>query len=111
MIFDELTEPWMGVVDKETGEVLKVGLRDYIVNAHMYKCSAESKDFAIVRRLQQRLAEAVIIDIYGRRVNDELMSVFNNCRFDVDKIDAYFDECLNDPTRLTSDGDSTGWRP
>ena len=104
MIFDVLTEPWMGVVDKETGEVLKVGLRDYIVNAHMYKCSAESKDFAIVRRLQQRLAEAVIIDIYGRRVNDELMSVFNNGRFDADKIDAYFDECLNDPTRLTSDG-------
>lgn len=61
MIFDVLTEPWMGVVDKETGEVLKVGLRNYIVNAHMYKCSAESKDFAIVRRLQQRLAEAVII--------------------------------------------------
>lgn len=57
MIFDVLTEPWMGVVDKETGEVLKVGLRDYIVNAHMYKCSAENKDFAIVRRLQQRLAE------------------------------------------------------
>ena len=27
MIFDVLTEPWMGVVDKETGEVLKVGLR------------------------------------------------------------------------------------
>lgn len=33
MIFDVLTEPWMGVVDKETGEVLKVGLRNYIVNA------------------------------------------------------------------------------
>lgn len=43
MIFDVLTEPWMGVVDKKTGEVLKVGLRDYIVNAHMYKCSAEKK--------------------------------------------------------------------
>ena len=56
MIFDVLTEPWMGVVDKKTGEVLKVGLRDYIVNAHMYKCSAEKKDFAIIRRLQQRLA-------------------------------------------------------
>lgn len=98
MIFDVLTEPWMGVVDKETGEVLKVGLRDYIVNAHMYKCSAESKDFAIVRRLQQRLAEAVIIDIYGRRVNDELMSVFNNGRFDADKIDAYFDECIKNGT-------------
>ncbi len=37
MIFDILTEPWMGVIDKETGKVLKVGLRDYIVNAHMYK--------------------------------------------------------------------------
>lgn len=61
MIFDVLTEPWMGVVDKETGEVLKVGLRDYIVNAHMYKCSAENKDFAIIRRLQQRLAEAVVV--------------------------------------------------
>lgn len=60
----------------------------------MYKCSAESKDFAIVRRLQQKFAEAVIIDIYGRRVNDELMSVFNNGRFDADKIDAYFDECI-----------------
>lgn len=69
MIFDILTEPWMGVIDKETGEVLKVGLRDYIVNAHMYKCSAENKDFAIIRRLQQRLAEAVVIDIYGRAVN------------------------------------------
>lgn len=98
MIFDVLTEPWMGVVDKETGEVLKVGLRDYIVNAHMYKCSAENKDFAIVRRLQQRLAEAVVIDIYGRSVNDELMSVFNNGRFDADKIDAYFDECIKNGT-------------
>ena len=29
MIFDILTEPWMGVIDKETGKVLKVGLRDY----------------------------------------------------------------------------------
>ena len=93
-----LTEPWMGVVDKETGEVLKVGLRDYIVNAHMYKCSAENKDFAIVRRLQQRLAEAVVIDIYGRRVNDELMSAFNNGRFDADKVDAYFDECIKNGT-------------
>ena len=98
MIFDILTEPWMGVIDKETGEVLKVGLKDYIVNAHMYKCSAENKDFAIIRRLQQRLAEAVVIDIYGRAVNDELMSVFNNGRFDADKIDAYFDECIKNGT-------------
>lgn len=98
MIFDILTEPWMGVIDKETGKVLKVGLRDYIVNAHMYKCSAENKDFAIIRRLQQRLAEAVVIDIYGRAVNDELMSVFNNGRFDADKIDAYFDECIKNGT-------------
>lgn len=98
MIFDVLTEPWMGVVDKETGKVLKVGLRDYIVNAHMYKCSAENKDFAIVRRLQQRLAEAVVVDIYGRRVNDELMSAFNNGRFDANKVDAYFDECIKNGT-------------
>ncbi|MFR3344157.1 MAG: hypothetical protein ACLTS6_09105 [Anaerobutyricum sp.] len=101
MVFNVLTEPWMGVVDKETGEVLKVGLRDYIVNAHMYKCSAENKDFAIVRRLQQRLAEAVVIDIYGRRVNDELMSAFNNGRFDADKVDAYFDECIKMERHLT----------
>ena len=98
MIFDVLTEPWMGVVDKETGKVLKVGLRDYIVNAQIYKCSAENKDFAIVRRLQQRLAEAVVVDIYGRRVNDELMSAFNNGRFDANKVDAYFDECIKNGT-------------
>ena len=70
MIFNILTEPWLGVVDNDGTEKL-VGLRDYLVNAHQYKCSAENKQFAVLRRLQQRLAEMVIIDIYGRNLEPE----------------------------------------
>lgn len=98
MIFDILTEPWMGVIDKKTGNEKKVGLRDYIVNAHLYKRSAENKDFSILRRLQQRLAEAVIIDIYGRHIkdgDDAFINLYESGKFDTKKIDDYFETCVN----------------
>lgn len=99
LIFNILTEPWMGVVDKKSGTLHKVGLREYLVNAHLYKCSAENEDFAILRRLQQRLAESVIIDIYGRHVsediNDELMKVYASGKFSEEKIDDYFKTCID----------------
>ena len=34
-MFNVLYEPWMGVVDMDGNETL-VGLRDYLVNAHLY---------------------------------------------------------------------------
>lgn len=98
MIFNILTEPWMGVVDNDGTEKL-VGLRDYLVNAHQYKCSAENKQFAVLRRLQQRLAEMVIIDIYGRSLEQEdnrnaLIKAYEEQKFDKEKIDAYFHDCI-----------------
>ena len=100
MIFNILTEPWMGVVDNDGTEKL-VGLRDYLVNAHQYKCSAENKQFAVLRRLQQRLAEMVIIDIYGRNLEPEnnrnaLIKAYKEQKFDKEKIDTYFHDCIED---------------
>lgn len=100
MIFNILTEPWLGVVDNDGTEKL-VGLRDYLVNAHQYKCSAENKQFAVLRRLQQRLAEMVIIDIYGRNLEPEdkrnaLIKAYEEQKFDKEKIDTYFHNCIED---------------
>lgn len=69
-MFNVLYEPWMGVVDMNGNEAL-VGLRDYLVNAHLYKCSAENKQFAVLRRLQQRLAETFVMDIFGINIDTE----------------------------------------
>lgn len=96
-MFNILYEPWMGVIDMNGNEKL-VGLRDYLVNAHLYKRSAENNQFAILRRLQQRLAEAVIIDIYGRHIkegDDTLICLYQNKKFDAEKIDDYFTTCIN----------------
>ena len=96
-MFNVLYEPWMGVIDMNGKEKL-VGLRDYLVNSHTYKRSAENKQFAVLRRLQQRLAEMVIIDIYGRHITEEddvLIRLYEDGKFDAKKIDDYFETCIN----------------
>lgn len=69
-MFNILYEPWMGVIDMNGNET-QVGLRDYLVNAHLYKCSAENRQFAVLRRLQQRLAETFVMDIFGLNIDTE----------------------------------------
>ena len=91
MIFNILTEPWMGVVDNDGTEKL-VGLRDYLVNAHQYKCSAENKQFAVLRRLQQRLAETFVMDIFGLDIESEVNLLMSGC-FNAEKIDEYIKQC------------------
>ena len=91
MTFDILTEPWMGVVDNDGTEKL-VGLRDYLVNAHQYKCSAENKQFAVLRRLQQRLAETFVMDIFGLDIESEANLLMSGC-FNAEKIDEYIKKC------------------
>lgn len=92
-MFNVLYEPWMGVVDMNGNETL-VGLRDYLVNAHLYKCSAENKQFAVLRRLQQRLAETFVMDIFGINIDTEA-ALINAGHFDADEIDAYIRNCEN----------------
>ena len=92
-MFNVLYEPWMGVVDMDGNETL-VGLRDYLVNAHLYKCSAENKQFAVLRRLQQRLAETFVMDIFGINIDTEA-ALINAGHFDADEIDAYIRNCEN----------------
>lgn len=89
--YNILTEPWMAVID-EQGKEISVGLRDFLVNAHKYKKSAENRNLSIVRRLQQRLAETIIMDIFGTDTDtlEELMDV--GC-FDSEIVDSYFKEC------------------
>ncbi|PWY58447.1 hypothetical protein DMI82_15455 [Blautia sp. BCRC 81119] len=92
-MFNVLYEPWMGVIDMDGNETL-VGLRDYLVNAHLYKCSAENKQFAVLRRLQQRLAETFVMDIFGINIDAET-ALINAGHFDADEIDAYIRNCEN----------------
>lgn len=92
-MFNVLYEPWMGVIDMDGNETL-VGLRDYLVNAHLYKCSAENKQFAVLRRLQQRLAETFVMDIFGINIDAEA-ALINAGHFDADEIDAYIRNCKN----------------
>ena len=92
-MFNVLYEPWMGVIDMDGSETL-VGLRDYLVNAHLYKCSAENKQFAVLRRLQQRLAETFVMDIFGINIDAEA-ALINAGHFDADEIDAYIRNCEN----------------
>lgn len=92
-MFNILHEPWMGVVDMNGNEIL-VGLRDYLINAHLYKRSAENKQFAVLRRLQQRLAETFVMDIFGINIEAEA-ALINTGRFDADKIDGYIAKCEN----------------
>lgn len=92
-MFNVLYEPWMGVVDMDGNETL-VGLRDYLVNAHLYKCSAENKQFAVLRRLQQRLAETFVMDVFGINIDTEA-ALINAGHFDADEIDAYIRNCEN----------------
>lgn len=90
-MFNILYEPWMGVIDM-TGQEKLVGLRDYLVNAHLYKRSAENKFIPILRRLQQRLAETFVMDIFGLDVETEV-DLLNVGHFDSEKIDDYIKEC------------------
>lgn len=90
-MFNILYEPWMGVIDMNGNETL-VGLRDYLVNAHIYKCSAENRQFAVLRRLQQRLAETFVMDIFGLNIDTET-SLLDTGYFDAKKIDTYIKQC------------------
>lgn len=90
-MFNILYEPWMGVIDMNGNETL-VGLRDYLVNAHLYKCSAENRQFAVLRRLQQRLAETFVMDIFGLNIDTET-SLLDTGYFDAKKIDTYIKQC------------------
>lgn len=92
-MFNILHKPWMGVVDMDGNEML-VGLRDYLINAHLYKHSAENRQFAVLRRLQQRLAETFVMDIFGINIEAEA-ALINAGRFDADKIDGYIAKCKN----------------
>lgn len=92
-MFNILHEPWMGVVDMDGNEML-VGLRDYLINAHLYKYSAENRQFAVLRRLQQRLAETFVMDIFGIDIEAEA-ALINTGYFDADKIDGYIAKCDN----------------
>lgn len=90
-MFNILYEPWMGVIDMNGNET-QVGLRDYLVNAHLYKCSAENRQFAVLRRLQQRLAETFVMDIFGLNIDTET-SLLDTGYFDAKKIDTYIKQC------------------
>lgn len=81
----------MGVIDMNGNET-QVGLRDYLVNAHLYKCSAENRQFAVLRRLQQRLAETFVMDIFGLNIDTET-SLLDTGYFDAKKIDTYIKQC------------------
>ena len=58
------------------------------------KCSAENKQFAVLRRLQQRLAETFVMDIFGINIDTEA-ALINAGHFDADEIDAYIRNCEN----------------
>ena len=90
-MFNILYEPWMSVIDMNGNET-QVGLRDYLVNAHLYKCSAENRQFAVLRRLQQRLAETFVMDIFGLNIDTET-SLLDTGYFDAKKIDTYIEQC------------------
>lgn len=90
-MFNILYEPWMGVID-ENGNEKSVGLRDYLVNAHIYKRSAENKFIPILRRLQQRLAETFVMDVFGLDVEAEI-ELLDAGHFDAEKIDNYIRKC------------------
>ena len=89
--YNILTEPWMAVID-EQGKEISVGLRDFLVNAHKYKKSAENRNFPIVRRLQQRIAETFIMDIFGTDT-DTLEELMDAGCFNPDIVDSYFKKC------------------
>lgn len=87
--YNILTEPWMPVIDRQGSEKL-VGLRDYLINAHLYRKSAENKNLPILRRLQQRLAELFIADVLK---NERIEDILDIGYFDPVLIDSYINDC------------------
>lgn len=90
-MFNILYEPWMGVVDME-GNEKEVGLYDYIVNAHLYRRSAEHQSLAVVRRLQQRLAETVVMDAFEVTA-ENIADLWDEGSFNKEVLDSYLKKC------------------
>lgn len=95
-MYNVLYEPWLHVVSPD-GSQHAVGIRDCLVNAHTYKCIADNRNLAILRRLQQRLLETFIIDIYGNSL-DTIAKLAKTGHFDADTIDEYLQMCETEGT-------------
>ena len=93
-MYDLLTEPWLHVVDMD-GNLQSVGIKECLINAHKYRRLAENNDLAVIRRLQHRLLETLVICIYNIKNQDEYMELFRNGCFDKNKVNEYFETCEN----------------
>ena len=93
-MYDILIEPWLHVVDMD-GNLKSIGLLDCLINAHNYKKICEHKDFPILRRLQQRLIETFIVDIFNIDDDTKVKDLFEEKQFSKDKIIDYFETCKN----------------
>lgn len=91
--FNALTDEWLGVIDQNGNEKL-VGLYDYLVNAHHYRRSAENDFLAIIRVLQQRLAEVMIMDAFGSS-KKTLKKLLDKGYFDPEILDKYFKDVVD----------------
>ena len=89
--YNVMTEPWMSVVD-QNNEIKFVGMRDYLVNAHLYIRSAENDEFPILRIMQERIAGAFVLDVFGS-TEDDLKRMIEDGKFDENKIDSYIEDC------------------
>ena len=93
-MFDILTEPWLYVLDGN-GNIQHIGLYEALINAHKYKRICENKNIALIRRLQQRLLEAFVVDIFNIDDIKTAKKILEQGYFDKEKIDDYFDMCEN----------------
>lgn len=93
-MFDILTEPWLYVLDGN-GNIQHIGLYEALINAHKYKRICENKNIALIRRLQQRLLEAFVVDIFNIDNRKTAKSLLEQGYFNKEKIDDYFEICKN----------------
>ena len=90
-MFNIFNDPWLPIID-ENGDSQLVGMRDYLVNAHRYKASAENSEFPILRIVQERLAGALISDIFGITTEAE-NQLIEAGQFNEEEIDSYIEKC------------------
>ena len=98
-MFNIFKDPWLPIID-ENGDIQLVGMRDYLVNAHRYKASAENSEFPILRILQERFAGTLISDIFGATTEVE-NQLIEAGQFNEEEIDSYIEKCKKNGIFLT----------
>ncbi|MEG0767076.1 MAG: type I-E CRISPR-associated protein Cse1/CasA, partial [Clostridia bacterium] len=88
--FDVLTQPWIPV-ERITGEMTEVGLRDALVHAHDYRqviLDSPLEEYAV-----QRLMIAFLMDALQLEGVSNRRALFNAGHFEADSIDQYVATC------------------